>query len=83
MIPEIEEKFKIIEWLRSKRHVNNSQFQQLSQSQQGYLINRTYVIKDLIEILQQEINEIAKEHGNSYRDENGEMVWVKIELKEE
>lgn len=53
MIPEIEEKFKIIEWLRSKRHVNNSQFQQLSQSQQGYLINRTYVIKDLIEILQQ------------------------------
>lgn len=83
MIPEIEEKFKIINWLRGQRHIHNKKFQQLNQSQQGYLINRTYVIKDLIEILQQEINEIAKEHGNSYVDDNGNTVWVESKLKEE
>ena len=83
MIPEIEEKFKIINWLRTKRHVHNIEFMQLAQSQQGYLINRTYVIKDLIEILEQEINEIAKAHGNSYVDDNGNTVWVESEQKEE
>ena len=83
MIPEIEEKFKIINWLRGQRHIHNKKFQQLNQSQQGYLIDRTYVIKDLIEILQQEINEIAKENGNSYVDGNGNTVWVESKLKGE
>lgn len=50
MMPEIEEKFKII---------------------------------NLIDDLKSEINEIAKEYGNSYVDDNGNTVWVKIELKGE
>ena len=39
------------------------------------------MISDLIDKLKSEINEIAKEYGNSYLDENGNTVWVKSEVK--
>ena len=83
MIPEIEDKFKIINWLREQKHIHNDKFMRLQRCEQSRLINRTYIISDLIDKLKSEINEIAKEYGNSYLDENGNTVWVKSELKGE
>ena len=83
MIPEIEDKFKIINWLREQKHVHNNKFMRLPRCEQSRLIDRTYIISDLIDKLKSEINEIAKEHGNSYLDENGNTVWVKSDLKGE
>ena len=81
MIPEIHDKFKIINWLREQNHVHNDKFMRLPRSEQSRLINQTYIISDLIDKLKSEINKIAKEHGNSYVDDNGKTVWVKCELK--
>ena len=74
MIPEIEDKFKIINWLREQKHVHNDKFMRLPRCEQSRLINQTYIISDLIDKLKSEINEIAKEHGNSYVDENSKTV---------
>ena len=70
MIPEIEEKFKIINWLREQRP---------DKKYKNYFLEGW--IEFQINKLQSEINEISKEHGNSYVDDNGDMVWVKSELK--
>lgn len=83
MIPEIHDKFKIINWLREQKHVHNDKFMRLPISEQSRLINQTYVISDLIDKLKTEINEIAKEYGNSYVDDKGNTVWVESELKGE
>ena len=83
MIPEIEEKFIVINWLREQKHIHNDKFMRLPRCEQSRLINRTYMINDLIDKLKSEINEIAKEYGNSYLDENGNTVWVKSEVKGE
>lgn len=70
MIPEIYDKFQVIHWLREQRP---------DKKYKNYFLEGW--IEFQINKLQSEINEIAKEHGNSYRDENGNMVWVKSELK--
>lgn len=77
MIPEIEEKFKIINWLRDQRTKQDESFQKMSRIEQSRLISLNYSIGDLIRKLKFEINEIAKENGNSYQDENGYTIWVK------
>ena len=74
MIPEIEEKFKIINWLRNQRVGYDEKF---------IFVIHNATVKTLINNLKYEINEIAKEHGNSYVDDNGNTVWVKSELKGE
>lgn len=83
MIPEIEEKFKIINWLKGQRTKQDESFQKLSRFEQSRLISLNYSIGDLIRKLEFEINEIAKEYGNSYVDDKGNTVWVKSELKGE
>ena len=72
MIPEIEDKFKIINWLREQRP---------DKKYKNYFLEGW--IEFQINKLKSEINEIAKEHGNSYLDENGNTVWVKSEVKGE
>ena len=74
MIPEIEDKFKIINWLRNQRVGYDEKFN---------FVFRNAIVNTLINNLKSEINEIAKEHGNSYLDENGNTVWVKSDLKGE
>ena len=74
MIPEIEDKFKIINWLRNQRVGYDEKFN---------FVFRNAIVNTLINKLKSEINEIAKEHGNSYLDENGNTVWVKSDLKGE
>ena len=83
MIPEIEDKFKIINWLRSQRHGYDKDFERLKVADQANLVTINATINMLIDNLKDEINEIAKEYGNSYVDDNGNTVWVKSELKGE
>ena len=83
MIPEIEDKFKIINWLRQQKHIHNDKFMRLPRCEQSRLINQTYIISDLIDKLKSEIKEIDKAHGNSCVDDNGNTVWVKSDLKGE
>ena len=73
MIPEIEDKFKIINWLRNQRVGYDEKFN---------FVFRNAIVNTLINNLKSEINEIAKEHGNSYVDENGKTVWVKSKLED-
>ena len=51
MIPEIEDKFKIINWLREQKHIHNDKFMRLPKCEQSRLISRTYMISDLIDKL--------------------------------
>ena len=74
MIPEIEDKFKIINWLRNQRVGYDEKFN---------FVFHNATVNTLINKLKSEINEIAKEYGNSYVDENGNTVWVKSEVKGE
>ena len=74
MIPEIEDKFKIINWLRNQRVGYDEKFN---------FVFRNAIVNTLINNLKSEINEIAKEYGNSYLDEDGNTVWVKSDLKGE
>ena len=83
MIPEIHDKFIVMNWLREQKHIHNDKFMRLPMCEQSRLINRTYMINDLIDKLKSEINEVAKEYGNSYLDDNGNTVWVKSEVKGE
>ena len=81
MIPEIEDKFKIINWLREQKHIHNGKFMRLPRCEQSRMINQTYMISDLIDKLKYEINEIAKEHGNSYLDEMVILYGLKVRSK--
>ena len=81
MIPEIHDKFIVMNWLREQKHIHNDKFMRLPRCEQSRLINRTYIISDLIDKLKSEINEIAKEYGNSYVDDNGNTVWVESKLE--
>ena len=72
MIPEIYDKFVVINWLREQRP---------DKKYKNYFLEGW--IEFQINKLKFEINEIAKEHGNSYLDENGNTVLVKSELKGE
>ena len=83
MIPEIEEKFKIINWLREQRIEYDENFEKLPVRHQANIVLLNGTVESFIDKLKSEINEIAKEHGNSYVDDNGDMVWVKSELKGE
>ena len=73
MIPEIEDKFKIINWLRNQRVGYDEKFN---------FVFRNAIVNTLINKLKSDINEIAKEHGNSYLDENGNTVWVESNLED-
>ena len=73
MIPEIEDKFKIINWLRNQRVGYDEKFN---------FVFRNAIVNTLINKLKSDINEIAKEHGNSYLDENGNTVWVESKLED-
>ena len=73
MIPEIEDKFKIINWLRNQRVGYDEKFN---------FVFRNAIVNTLINKLKSEINEIAKEYGNSYLDENGNTVWVESKLED-
>ena len=73
MIPEIEDKFKIINWLRNQRVGYDEKFN---------FVFRNAIVNTLINNLKSEINEIAKEYGNSYLDEDGNTVWVKSKLED-
>ena len=72
MIPEIYDKFKVINWLREQRP---------DKKYKNYFLEGW--IEFQINKLKSEINEITKEYGNSYLDENGKTVWVKSEPKGE
>lgn len=80
MIPEIYGKFQIIHWLREQKVEYDDEFEKLPVQHQSNIFALNGTIESLINKLQSEINEIAKEHGNSYRDENGDMVWINSEL---
>lgn len=80
MIPEIEEKFKIINWLRGQKVDYDENFEKLPVRHQANIVALNGTIESFVNKLKSEINEIAKEHGNSYIDDNGDMVWVKSEL---
>lgn len=82
MIPEIEDKFKIINWLRSQRHGYDKHFEKLKVVDQANLVTINATINALIDKLKSEINEIAKEYGNSYVDDNGNTVWVESKLED-
>ena len=82
MIPEIEEKFKIINWLRSQRHGYDKEFEKMKVVDQANLVTINATINMLIVNLKSEINEIAKEYGNSYIDDNGNTVWVESKLED-
>lgn len=81
MIPEIEEKFKIINWMRERKIGYDDEFEKLPVQHQANIVALNATIESLIGKLQSEINEIAKEHGNSYVDDNGATVWVESKLK--
>ena len=83
MIPEIEEKFKIINWMRERRIRYDDEFEKLPVQHQAYIVSLNETIESLVCKLKSEINEIDKEHGNSYIDDNGNVVWVKQKLKGE
>ena len=83
MIPEIEEKFKIINWMRERKIGYDDEFEKLPVQHQAIIVTLNATIESLIGKLKSEINEIDKEHGNSYFDDNGNVVWVKHNLKEE
>ena len=71
MIPEIYDKFVVINWLREQRP---------DKKYKNYFLEGW--IEFQINKLKSEINEIAKENGNSYVDENGKTVWVKSKLED-
>ena len=77
MIPEIEEKFKIINWLRNQRIEYDEKFKEFQVEDQANFVIHNATVNILINNLKEEINEIAKENGNSYQDENGYTIWVK------
>lgn len=83
MMPEIDEKFKIINWLRSQRHGYDKDFEKLKVTDKANIVTINATINMLIDNLKDEINEIAKEHGNSYVDDNGNTAWVEQKLKGE
>ena len=83
MIPEIEEKFKVINWLRGQKVDYDENFEKLPVRHQANIVALNGTIESFVNKLKSEINEIAKEHGNSYVDDNGNSVWVESKLKEE
>ena len=83
MIPEIHDKFIVMNWLREQRIEYDENFEKLPVRHQANIATFNATIESLIGKLKSEINEIAKERGNSYIDDNGDMVWVKHKLKEE
>ena len=72
MIQEVYDKFKVINWLREQRP---------DKKYKNYFLEGW--IEFQINKLKSEINEIAKEHDNSYVDDNGNTVWIKSEVKGE
>lgn len=81
MIPEIHDKFIVMNWLREQRIEYDENFEKLPVRHQANIVALNGTVETFINKLKSEINEIAKEHGNSYVEENGDMVWVKSELK--
>ena len=80
MIPEIYDKFVVINWLREQKIEYDKQFEKLLVRYQANIVMLNSFIETFIDKLKDEINEIAKEHGNSYVDENGDTVWVKSNI---
>ena len=78
MIPEIYERFCAINFLRQRKSVCEYIFWGGQKDQIETII---YFLDNSIELLQNEINDIAKYYGNSYRDENGDMVWIESRLR--
>ena len=83
MIPEIEDKFKIVNWLREQKVGYDENFEKLPVRHQANIAVLNGTIESFVNKQKSEINEIAKEYGNSYLDDNGNTVWVKSELKGE
>lgn len=79
MIPEIYERFCAINFLRQRKSVIEYIFWG---SQKDHVETIIYFLDNSIEMLQNEINDIARYYGNSYRDEFGNMVWVESKLEE-
>ena len=63
--------------------VNEINFEKLPVRHQANIVALNGTIESFVDKLKSEINEIAKEYGNSYLDEDGNTVWVKSEVKGE
>ena len=83
MIPEIHDKFIVMNWLREQKVDYDENFEKLPVRHQTNIVALNGTKESFVDKLKSEINEIAKEYGNSYLDENGDTVWVKSELKGE
>lgn len=83
MIPEIHDKFIVMNWLREQKVDYDENFEKLPVRHQTNIVALNGTIESFVNKLKSEINEIAKEYDNSYLDENGNTVWVKSELKGE
>lgn len=79
MIPEIYERFCAINFLRQRKSVIEYVYSSVETGQMEAII---YFLDSSIEMLQNEINDIARYYGNSYHDEFGNMVWVESKLEE-
>ena len=83
MIPEIHDKFIVMNWLREQKVGYDENFEKLPVRHQANIVALNGTIESFVNKLKSEINEIAKEHGNSYVDDNGNTVWIKSEVKGE
>ena len=83
MIPEIHDKFIVMNWLREKKVDYDENFEKLPVRHQTNIVALNGTIESFVDKLKSEINEVAKEYGNSYVDDNGNTVWVKSEVKGE
>ena len=83
MIPEIHDKFIVMNWLREQKVDYDENFEKLPVRHQTNIVALNGTIESFVNKLKSEINEIAKEHGNSYLDVYGDTVWVKSEVKGE
>lgn len=83
MIPEIHDKFIVMNWLREQKVDYDENFEKLPVRHQTNIAALNGTIESFVNKLKSEINEIAKEYDNSYVDDNGNTVWVKSEVKGE
>ena len=81
MIPEIHDKFIVMNWLREQKIDYDENFEKLTVRHQTNIVALNGTIESFVNKLKSEINEIAKEYGNSYLDENGNTVWVESKLE--
>ena len=82
MIPEIYDKFVVINWLREQKVDYDENFEKLPVRHQANIVALNGTTESFVNKLKSEINEIAKENGNSYVDENGNTVWAESKLED-